>query len=50
MIDCQLKEIQGVKETLAMYCEKYGKTRIVSIEETHPELDKYEQIKLGDWG
>lgn len=29
--------IQAVKETLAMYCERYGDTRIVSIKEELPQ-------------
>lgn len=32
----------GVKEDLAMYCEKYGDVRVVSVTETHPE-----QLRIG---
>lgn len=27
----------GIKEDLAMYCEKFGDARVVSVTETHPE-------------
>ncbi len=33
----------GVKEELAMYCERYGDVRVVSVTETHPE-----QMKIGE--
>lgn len=36
-VDCQPWEAQGVKEELAMYVEKHGDTRIVSVEEEWPE-------------
>lgn len=32
----------GVKEELAMYCERFGDVRVVSVTETHPE-----QMKIG---
>ncbi len=32
----------GVKEDLAMYCEKLGDARVVSVTETRPE-----QLKIG---
>lgn len=32
----------GVKEDLAMYCEKFGDVRVVSVTETHPE-----QLRIG---
>lgn len=33
----------GVKEDLAMYCEKFGDVRVVSVTDTYPE-----QLKLGE--
>lgn len=33
----------GIKEDLAMYCEKFGDARVVSVTETHPE-----QMKIGE--
>lgn len=32
----------GIKEDLAMYCEKFGDARVVSVTETQPE-----QLKIG---
>ena len=32
----------GVKEDLAMYCEKFGDVRVVSVTETRPE-----QLRIG---
>lgn len=32
----------GVKEDLAMYCEKFGDVRVVSVTETHPV-----QLRIG---
>lgn len=28
---------QGVKEDIAMFCERFGDTRVISIEEEYPE-------------
>lgn len=36
----------GVKEDLAMYCEKFGDARVVSVTETHPEQMRLDGIDL----
>lgn len=36
----------GVKEDLAMYCEKFGDTRVVSVTEIHPEQMRLDGIDL----
>lgn len=38
----------GIKEQIAMDLEKYGDTLVVSVKETQPEAQSYEQMKLGD--
>lgn len=41
-VDSPAGQAIGVKEDLAMYCEKYGDVRVLSVMETHPE-----QLKIG---
>ena len=36
-------QVIGIKEDIAMLCEKYGDTRVVRVEEILPE-----QMKLGE--
>lgn len=43
-VDAPLHMAQGIKETLAMYLEKYGDTRVLDIREE--EKTKQEEIKL----
>ena len=42
-IDRPAGQAIGVKEDLAMYCEKFGDTRVVSVTEIFPE-----QLSIGD--
>ena len=35
----------GIKEHLAMYCERFGDTRVISIEEQKPR--EMEQMEIG---
>ena len=45
-VDATASEAQGIKEDLAMHVEKYGDTRVVSIEEIVPQQTKlYEVFK-----
>lgn len=43
LVDAPTGKAQGIKEDLAMHVEKYGDTKVVSIEEIAPQ-----QTKLGD--
>lgn len=36
----------GIKEQIAMDLEKYGDTRVVSVEEVKPRPQQWEQMKL----
>lgn len=46
-IDRPAGQAIGVKEDLAMYCEKFGDVRIVSVTESKPEQTHMEGFSAG---
>lgn len=38
-VDAPQRDIAGVKEELAAYCEKYGDLRLVEVRQTYPKQE-----------
>lgn len=41
-VDAPMGSIQGVKETLAMYLERYGDVRVTAVKEVAPEQMRFD--------
>lgn len=41
-VDAPIGSVQGVKETLAMYMERFGDTKITSVKEISPEQMRFD--------